>query len=255
MALSCAKPTSISWRSPGSTGGMTTSAPSARWTRSPVGAGGGSWCAWNCIGAGCAPRHAVARAVAMSWSSAPSWATRRAYSRSLEDPLAIVCPVLPGRFHAGAARAMIAPRTSHRGRPIALVSCSDRSKELSMPTRVAINGFGRIGRAVMRIAVERGADLDIVAVNDIIDGGAMGQLLARDSVYGRFPEPVGADEDTLYVGDRTVRALKVLDPAALPWTDLGVDVVIESTGRFRTRAEAAKHLEAGARKVILSAPA
>jgi glyceraldehyde 3-phosphate dehydrogenase len=124
-----------------------------------------------------------------------------------------------------------------------------------MPTRVAINGFGRIGRAVLRIAVERGADLDIVAVNDITGGEAMGQLLARDSVYGRFPEPVSADADTLHVGDRTVRALKVLDPAELPWTDLGVEVVIESTGRFRTRAEAAKHLEAGARKVILSAPA
>jgi len=124
-----------------------------------------------------------------------------------------------------------------------------------MPTRVAINGFGRIGRAVLRIAVERGADLEIVAVNDIIDAEAMGQLLARDSVYGRFPEPVGADADTLNVGDRSVRALREGDPAALPWADLGVDVVIESTGRFRTRAEAAHHLEAGARKVILSAPA
>ena len=124
-----------------------------------------------------------------------------------------------------------------------------------MPTRVAINGFGRIGRAVLRIAVERGADLEIVAVNDIIDAEAMGQLLARDSVYGRFPEPVGADADTLNVGDRSVRALREGDPAALPWAELGVDVVIESTGRFRTRAEAAHHLEAGARKVILSAPA
>jgi glyceraldehyde 3-phosphate dehydrogenase len=124
-----------------------------------------------------------------------------------------------------------------------------------MPTRVAINGFGRIGRAVLRIAVERGADLEIVAVNDITGGEAMAQLLARDSVYGRFPEPVGADAETLFVGDRTVRALRELDPAALPWAELGVDVVVESTGRFRTRAEARRHLEAGARKVILSAPA
>jgi glyceraldehyde 3-phosphate dehydrogenase (phosphorylating) len=124
-----------------------------------------------------------------------------------------------------------------------------------MPTRVAINGFGRIGRAVLRSAVERGADLEIVAVNDITDPKAMAQLLARDSVYGRFAEPVSADADTLFVGDREIRALREADPAELPWADLGVDAVIESTGRFRTRAGAAKHLEAGARKVILSAPA
>lgn len=124
-----------------------------------------------------------------------------------------------------------------------------------MPTRVAINGFGRIGRAVLRSAVERGADLEIVAVNDITDPKAMAQLLARDSVYGRFAEPVRADADTLFVGDREIRATREADPAALPWGDLGVDAVIESTGLFRTRAAAAKHLDAGARKVILSAPA
>ena len=124
-----------------------------------------------------------------------------------------------------------------------------------MPTRVAINGFGRIGRAVLRSAVKRGADLDIVAVNDITEPGAMAQLLARDSVYGRFPEPVAADGDRLLVGKRSIRALREPDPAALPWTQLDVDVVIESTGRFRTRPGAAGHREAGARKVILSAPA
>src|SRR3954447_7189804 len=124
-----------------------------------------------------------------------------------------------------------------------------------MPTRVAINGFGRIGRAVLRSAVERGADLEIVAVNDITSPDAMAQLLARDSVYGRFAETVTADAETLFVGDRAVRALQEPDPAALPWAELGVEVVIESTGRFRTRAEAARHLEAGAGKVILSAPA
>jgi glyceraldehyde 3-phosphate dehydrogenase len=124
-----------------------------------------------------------------------------------------------------------------------------------MPTRVAINGFGRIGRAVLRSAVERGADLDIVAVNDITDPGVMAQLLARDSVYGRFDEPIGADAETLFVGDRAIRALREADPAALPWAEMGVDAVIESTGLFRTRADAARHLEAGARKVILSAPA
>ena len=124
-----------------------------------------------------------------------------------------------------------------------------------MPTRVAINGFGRIGRAVLRSAVERAADLEIVAVNDITAPEAMAQLLARDSVYGRFPAPVRVEGDTLQVGERSIRALGEADPGALPWSDLGAEVVIESTGRFRTRAAAALHLAAGARKVILSAPA
>jgi glyceraldehyde 3-phosphate dehydrogenase len=124
-----------------------------------------------------------------------------------------------------------------------------------MPTRVAINGFGRIGRAVLRSAVERGADLEIVAVNDITDPATMAQLLARDSVYGRFAEPVEARADALLVGDREIRALHEPDPASLPWAELAVDAVIESTGRFRTRADAALHLQAGANKVILSAPA
>jgi len=124
-----------------------------------------------------------------------------------------------------------------------------------MPTRVAINGFGRIGRAVLRSAVERGADLEIVAVNDITAPEAMAQLLARDSVYGRFPARVRVEGDTLHVGEHSIRALGEADPGALPWSDLGAEVVIESTGRFRTRAAAALHLAAGARKVILSAPA
>jgi glyceraldehyde 3-phosphate dehydrogenase (phosphorylating) len=124
-----------------------------------------------------------------------------------------------------------------------------------MPTRVAINGFGRIGRAFLRSAVERGADLEIVAVNDLIDPRPMAQLLARDSVYGRFATPVRADETTLFVGDHAIRALSEPDPGRLPWADLGVEVVIESTGRFRTRADAARHITAGARKVVLSAPA
>jgi glyceraldehyde 3-phosphate dehydrogenase len=124
-----------------------------------------------------------------------------------------------------------------------------------MPTRVAINGFGRIGRAVLRSTVERGADLDIVAVNDITDPSVMAQLLACDSVYGRFDAPISADAETLFVADRAIRALRETDPAALPWAEMEVDAVIESTGLFRTRAAAARHLEAGARKVILSAPA
>ena len=124
-----------------------------------------------------------------------------------------------------------------------------------MPTRVAINGFGRIGRAVMRSAIERDADLEIVAVNDVFDAATLAHLLTLDSVYGRFSLPVAAVDDRLVVGDRSVQVLSERDPAALPWARLGADVVIEATGKFRTRAHAVSHLEAGARKVILSAPA
>jgi len=124
-----------------------------------------------------------------------------------------------------------------------------------MPTRVAINGFGRIGRAVARIAFERDADLEIVAVNDLADAAVLGQLLALDSVYGRFDRAVEVRDDAFLVDGTEIRALAESDPDRLPWEDLGVDVVIESTGRFRTREQAAKHLARGARKVILSAPA
>ena len=124
-----------------------------------------------------------------------------------------------------------------------------------MPVRVGINGFGRIGRNVFRAAHGSSADVEIVAVNDITEPATLAQLLARDSVYGRFPEPVAVDGDALVIGDRRIRALHRSDPGELPWADLEVDVVIEATGRFRTRADAARHLEAGARKVILSAPA
>jgi glyceraldehyde 3-phosphate dehydrogenase len=125
-----------------------------------------------------------------------------------------------------------------------------------MPIRVAINGFGRIGRGFMRSARERGSDVEVVAVNDVTDAATLAALLARDSIYGPFGAPVEArGADTLLVGDREIRVLSSPDPSELPWADLGVEVVIESTGRFRTREAAARHLEAGARKVILSAPA
>jgi glyceraldehyde 3-phosphate dehydrogenase len=123
-----------------------------------------------------------------------------------------------------------------------------------MPTRIAINGFGRIGRAVLRAAVERHADLEVVAVNDVADADTLAYLLARDSVYGRFPGTVKSGGGTLVVDGRVIDTLAERGPRALPWGQLGADVVIESTGRFRTRADAALHLEAGARKVILSAP-
>jgi glyceraldehyde 3-phosphate dehydrogenase len=124
-----------------------------------------------------------------------------------------------------------------------------------MPTRIAVNGFGRIGRGVVRAAVERGADLEIVAVNDVADAATLAHLLAFDSIYGRFPGTVRCRDGFLEIGDHRIIATAERDPAALPWEELAVDVVIESTGHFRTRAAAALHLEAGARKVILSAPA
>jgi glyceraldehyde 3-phosphate dehydrogenase len=124
-----------------------------------------------------------------------------------------------------------------------------------MPVRVAINGFGRVGRSFLRAAHEHDADLEVVAVNDLVAPPMLAQLLKYDSVFGRFPGEVIARDDGISVNGAHIRALAETDPLALPWSELGVDVVIESTGRFRTRAAAAQHLEAGARKVIISAPA
>jgi len=123
-----------------------------------------------------------------------------------------------------------------------------------MPVRVAINGFGRIGRSVMRAAHERGADIEIVAVNALVAPATLAHLLRYDSVFGRFPAPVGVVDGAIEVAGHAVRTLAETDPVKLPWAELEVDVVIESTGRFRTREAAAKHLEAGASKVIISAP-
>jgi glyceraldehyde 3-phosphate dehydrogenase len=124
-----------------------------------------------------------------------------------------------------------------------------------MAVRVGINGFGRIGRNVFRAAHESDADVEIVAVNDITDASTLGHLLKYDSVFGPFQGTVEVGEGALIVNGNEVKVLAERDPAALPWGDLGVDVVIESTGLFTKRADAAKHLEAGARKVIISAPA
>ena len=124
-----------------------------------------------------------------------------------------------------------------------------------MSVRVAINGFGRIGRCVLRAAHQRDGDVEIVAVNDLVDAPTLAHLLKYDSVFGRFAGKVEAVEDGLAIDGQLVRTFAEREPNTLPWADLGVEVVIESTGRFRTRAAAAQHLEAGARKVILSAPA
>jgi glyceraldehyde 3-phosphate dehydrogenase (phosphorylating) len=124
-----------------------------------------------------------------------------------------------------------------------------------MAVRVGINGFGRIGRNVFRAAHASSADVEIVAVNDITDAGTLAHLLKYDSVFGNFPGQVQAGDAAIEVDGREVKVLAERDPAALPWGDIGVDVVIESTGLFTKRDDAAKHLDAGAKKVIISAPA
>jgi glyceraldehyde 3-phosphate dehydrogenase len=125
-----------------------------------------------------------------------------------------------------------------------------------MAVKVGINGFGRIGRNVFRAAhAAAGEELEFVAVNDLVDVGTMANLLKYDSILGRFPGEVAAGDGAISIDGKDLKVLSERDPAALPWGDLGVDVVIESTGFFTKRDDAAKHLEAGAKKVIISAPA
>jgi glyceraldehyde 3-phosphate dehydrogenase len=124
-----------------------------------------------------------------------------------------------------------------------------------MPVRVGINGFGRIGRNVFRAAMAAHADIDWVAVNDLTDAQTLAHLLRYDSTLGRYPGTVEVDGEGLIVDGAPLRVLAQRDPGALPWGDLGVDVVIESTGFFTARAAAAKHLDGGATKVVISAPA
>ncbi len=122
-------------------------------------------------------------------------------------------------------------------------------------TRVGINGFGRIGRNFFRAAAERGGDFEIVAFHDLGDVGTMAHLLKHDSLLGTFPEDVEVSGSSLKVGGKELTGLAERDPANMPWRDLEVDVVIESTGFFTSREGAQKHLDAGAKKVIISAPA
>jgi glyceraldehyde 3-phosphate dehydrogenase len=122
-----------------------------------------------------------------------------------------------------------------------------------MTTRVGINGFGRIGRTFTRLALER-KDLEVVAVNDITDPRTLAHLLAFDSTFGRLDRAVEHTPDSIIVGGTPIAVLSERDPAAIDWGKLGVDVVIESTGKFRTRDDAALHLKGGARKVLISAP-
>jgi len=124
-----------------------------------------------------------------------------------------------------------------------------------MPVRVGINGFGRIGRNVFRAAKQSGADIEWVAANDLTDSRTLAHLLHYDSILGPYPGDVHALEGAIEVDGQELKVLAETDPAALPWGDLGVDVVIESTGRFTDRDSAAMHLAQGAKKVIISAPA
>lgn len=123
-----------------------------------------------------------------------------------------------------------------------------------MTARIAINGFGRIGRGLLRAILDQESALEVVAVNDLGDGHALAQLFNFDSVYGRAPERMSFEDGFLVVGDRKIQILAERDPAALPWGELGIDVAVESTGRFTKASDAAKHLEAGAKRVLVSAP-
>ncbi|KMY55414.1 glyceraldehyde-3-phosphate dehydrogenase [Bacillus sp. FJAT-27231] len=123
-----------------------------------------------------------------------------------------------------------------------------------MTVKVGINGFGRIGRVVFRAAMKN-PNIDIVAVNDLTDAEMLAHLLKYDSVHGTLEEEISVEGEYILVGDKRVKVTAERDPALLPWGELGVEVVIESTGRFTKREDAAKHLEAGAKKVVISAPA
>ena len=124
-----------------------------------------------------------------------------------------------------------------------------------MTIRVGINGFGRIGRNFFRAIIASGADIEIVGVNDLTDNKTLAHLLKYDTVLGRFPLSVDFDENNIIVDGKSIRALEERDPAKLPWGELGADIVIESTGFFTDATKAKAHIEAGAKKVIISAPA
>jgi glyceraldehyde 3-phosphate dehydrogenase len=124
-----------------------------------------------------------------------------------------------------------------------------------MTVRVGINGFGRIGRQSLKALIERAPGIEVVAVNDIVDVPTNALLFKHDSTYGAYPGEVSHTDDAIVVDGREIKVLQVADPAQLPWRDLGVDIVIESTGRFTDADKARAHVDAGARKVIISAPA
>lgn len=127
--------------------------------------------------------------------------------------------------------------------------------EITMGTKVGINGFGRIGRNAFKAALDKNMDFDIVAINDVTDPKTLAHLLRYDSCFGHFDKEVEAREDAIIVDGKEIKITAVRNPVELPWDEFGVDVVLESTGLFTKKSDAAKHIEAGAKKVIISAPA
>ena len=124
-----------------------------------------------------------------------------------------------------------------------------------MTVRVGINGFGRIGRQSLKAIIQRSPEVEVVAINDLVDPKMNAHLFKYDSTYGIYPGSVAAEDDELVIDGRRIKVLASKDPAALPWGDLGVDIVVESTGLFTNAEKAAAHRTAGAKKVIISAPA
>ena len=136
-----------------------------------------------------------------------------------------------------------------------MVRARTRGQESNVPTRIGINGFGRIGRNFFRAALAQGSDLEIVAVNDLASAAMLANLLKFDSVAGRLAADVSSTGDSITVAGRSIRVLQERDPGRLPWADLGVPIAVESTGRFAKADDARRHLAAGARKVVVTAPA
>src|SRR5262249_39345015 len=129
-----------------------------------------------------------------------------------------------------------------------------RGKDRKMAVRVGVNGFGRIGRVFFRAALET-RDIEVVAVNDLADAKTLAHLLKHDSVHGTLSAEVIAKGEAIFVNGREIRVCSAKDPATLPWGELGVQIVVESTGIFRDKATSSKHLQAGAKKVVITAPA
>src|SRR4051794_14469423 len=185
------------------------------------------------------------------WLRSPSPGSRR--KSASVSKVASSCLQTSGLSHRRHAKSLKVPKS-----PTSVGSGTnngDIRKEDPMAVQAGINGFGRIGRNLFRAAHAAGADIDWVGVNDITDTKTLAQLVKYDSILGRFPGTVEATDTGLVVDGKELRVFSERDPGALPWSDVGADVVIESTGLFTDRDSASKHLDAGAKKVIISAPA
>ena len=124
-----------------------------------------------------------------------------------------------------------------------------------MKTKVGINGFGRIGKAVLKATLEHNEDVEVIAINSTSGPQKHAHIFKYDSLYGKINEEIRATEDALYIGNKKINFTRFRDPADIPWGKIGVDIVVESTGLFLTREEASKHIQGGAKKVIITAPA